>query len=48
MQGMLVRTSATDPATLASITVVMVAVCVAACLWPALRATKLDPVIALR
>jgi predicted permease len=48
LQGVLVRTSATDPATLASIVGVLVSVAVIAAFWPARRAARLDPVIALR
>jgi ABC-type lipoprotein release transport system permease subunit len=44
----LVQTSATDPVTLGSIVAVLTAVALAACFWPARRATHLDPVIALR
>jgi putative ABC transport system permease protein len=48
LQGLLVRTSSTDPATLGSIVMVLVSVALAACLSPARRATRLDPVVALR
>jgi putative ABC transport system permease protein len=43
-----VRTSSYDPATLTSIASILIGVAVAACFWPARRATRLDPVIALR
>jgi putative ABC transport system permease protein len=48
LQSLLVRTSGRDPLTIASIAFVMVVVSVAACFWPARKATRLDPVIALR
>jgi ABC-type lipoprotein release transport system permease subunit len=38
----------TDPLTLVSITVLLVVVTAAACLVPARRATRLDPLVALR
>jgi ABC-type antimicrobial peptide transport system permease subunit len=48
LRGMLVQTSPTDPVTLVSIAAALIVVSVAACLWPARRATRLDPVTALR
>jgi predicted permease len=48
LQSFLIQTSATDPVTLVSIAALLVVVAVAACVWPALRATRLDPVTALR
>jgi predicted permease len=48
LQGLLVGTGPADPVTLMSISMVLVAVAVAACLWPAWQATRLDPVKALR
>jgi putative ABC transport system permease protein len=48
LQSTLVWTSATDPATLLTISAVMIVVAVAASLRPAQRATQLDPVAALR
>jgi putative ABC transport system permease protein len=41
-------TRARDPVTLVSIAVLMIVVSINACLWPARRATRLDPVTALR
>jgi putative ABC transport system permease protein len=48
LQTLLVQTSGRDPATVASIAALMIAVSIAACYWPARRATRLDPVNALR
>ena len=48
LQGMLVGTGPADAVTLVSISVVLVTVAVMACFWPARRATRLDPVKALR
>jgi putative ABC transport system permease protein len=48
LQSLLVQTSASDPLTIGGITLIMIGVSVVACLWPALRATRLDPVTALR
>ena len=48
LQTLLVQTSAHDPATIGSIAVLMIAVSLVACMWPARRATQLDPVSALR
>ncbi len=45
---MLFEVNATDPATLASIALILAAVALAACLIPAWRATKVDPLVALR
>jgi ABC-type antimicrobial peptide transport system permease subunit len=48
LQSFLVQTSAHDPLTLVSIAVLLAVVAIAACLGPARRATRLDPLIALR
>jgi len=48
LQSLLVQTSGRDPLTIASIAFVMVGVSVAACFWPARKATRLDPLTALR
>jgi putative ABC transport system permease protein len=48
LQSLLIQTSGRDPLTIASIAFVMIGVSVAACFWPARKATRLDPVTALR
>ncbi len=48
LESLLVQTSTRDPLTLISIAALMVAVSLAACFWPARRATQLDPLSALR
>ena len=48
MGSMLFNTSAYDPLTLASITVLLAAVALVACFFPANRATKVNPIEALR
>ena len=48
LRSLLVQTGPTDPITLVSITVLLVAVGVTACLIPARHATRLNPVTALR
>jgi len=48
LESLLVQTSTRDPATIGSIAALMIAVSIAACVWPARRAMQLDPVSALR
>ena len=48
LQSLIIRTSGRDPLTIAAIVGVMVVVSLAACLVPARRATRLDPLSALR
>jgi predicted permease len=45
---LLIQTSAQDPLTIGSIAALLAVVSLAACIWPARRATELDPLVALR
>jgi predicted permease len=48
LQAFLVQTSARDPVTLTIIATLLIVVAIAACIWPARNATRLDPLAALR
>jgi ABC-type antimicrobial peptide transport system permease subunit len=47
LQAQLFGVSATNPLVLAAVTLVLAAVAILACALPALRATKIDPIVAL-
>jgi putative ABC transport system permease protein len=48
LQSMLIDLPASDPATFAGISFLLVAIALAACYLPARRATKIDPIVVLR
>jgi putative ABC transport system permease protein len=48
LRSLLVQTSANDPLTLIVIAMFFVIISLAACYWPARRATAVDPISALR
>ncbi len=48
VSGMLFRTEPADPATFAAVSLLMILVAAPACLIPARRAARIDPILALR
>jgi ABC-type lipoprotein release transport system permease subunit len=48
MEQFLVRTAPTDPVALGVVSVLLIVVATTASVWPARRAARVDPVVALR
>jgi ABC-type antimicrobial peptide transport system permease subunit len=48
MRSLLVQVTPSDPVTFAAITVILIVVTICACVFPARRATRVDPLVALR
>jgi putative ABC transport system permease protein len=48
MRSLLVQITPSDPVTFATITVILLVVAICACVFPARRATRVDPLVALR
>jgi putative ABC transport system permease protein len=48
LRGLLFEVTPTDPVTLGAVAGMLLAVVIAATLWPGRRATKVDPMVALR
>jgi putative ABC transport system permease protein len=48
LERFLVRTAPTDPVALSTVSALLILVAVTASVWPARRAARVDPVVALR